>query len=390
MKKMTKKATIIVVGSVILLAFLIGVIVRITMKHKGAEQKVYVESIDKIMNLQFDNGRIQRFSGVVETQKQIEIQPETERTIKEIFVSEGDQVSTDTVLFVYDTDQESDKLAKLQLELDRIDSVIQNKSEEISQLEKEKNSVSKEAQLDYTTQIQSAQIELKQNQIDRKAKEVEITNLQAAMENAEVKSTIEGIVKQINKDNTSDSSVFMTIISMGDYRIKGKISEQNMGELSADQKVIVRSRINPEAVWNGTVSEINVQSPINKNTDMGSGDTQTQSSSYNFYVNLDSSEDLMLGQHVYVESDQGQQLKKKGIWLDETYLVIEGEKAYVWADNGKGEIEKKEIVLGQYNEKLYQYEITEGIVIEDKITLPNANLKKGMKTMDMTIVSSDL
>ena len=384
MKKMTKKATIIVVGSVILLAFLIGVIVRITMKHKGAEQKVYVESIDKIMNLQFDNGRIQRFSGVVETQKQIEIQPETERTIKEIFVSEGDQVSTDTVLFVYDTDQESDKLAKLQLELDRIDSVIQNKSEEISQLEKEKNSVSKEAQLDYTTQIQSAQIELKQNQIDRKAKEVEITNLQAAMENAEVKSTIEGIVKQINKDNTSESSVFMTIISMGDYRIKGKISEQNIGDLSADQKVIVRSRINPEAVWNGTVSEINVQSPVNKNADMGSGDTQTQSSSYNFYVNLDSSEDLMLGQHVYVESDQGQQLKKEGIWLDETYLVIEGEKAYVWADNGKGEIEKKEIVLGQYNEKLYQYEITEGIVIEDKITLPNANLKKGMKTMDMT------
>ena len=384
MKKMTKKATIIVVGSVILLAFLIGVIVRITMKHKGAEQKVYVESIDKIMNLQFDNGRIQRFSGVVETQKQIEIQPETERTIKEIFVSEGDQVSTDTVLFVYDTDQESDKLAKLQLELDRIDSVIQNKSEEISQLEKEKNSVSKEAQLDYTTQIQSAQIELKQNQIDRKAKEVEITNLQAAMENAEVKSTIDGIVKQINKDNTSESSVFMTIISMGDYRIKGKISEQNIGDLSADQKVIVRSRINPEAVWNGTVSEINVQSPINKNADMGSGDTQTQSSSYNFYVNLDSSEDLMLGQHVYVESDQGQQLKKEGIWLDETYLVIEGEKAYVWADNGKGEIEKKEIVLGQYNEKLYQYEITEGIVIEDKITLPNANLKKGMKTMDMT------
>lgn len=384
MKKMTKKATIIVVVSVILLAFLIGVIVRITMKHKGAEQEVYVESIDKIMNLQFDNGRIQRFSGVVETQKQIEIQPETERTIKEIFVSEGDQVSTDTVLFVYDTDQESDKLAKLQLELDRIDSVIQNKSEEISQLEKEKNSVSKEAQLDYTTQIQSAQIELKQNQIDRKAKEVEITNLQAAMENAEVKSTIDGIVKQINKDNTSDSSVFMTIISMGDYRIKGKISEQNMGELSADQKVIVRSRINPEAVWNGTVSEINVQSPVNKNTDTESGDTQTQSSSYNFYVNLDSSEDLMLGQHVYVESDQGQQLKKEGIWLDETYLVIEGEKAYVWADNGKGEIEKKEIVLGQYNEKLYQYEITEGIVIEDKITLPNANLKKGMKTMDMT------
>ena len=36
-----------------------------------------------------------------------------------------------------------------------------------------------------------------------------------------------------------------------------------------------------------------------------------------FYVNLDSSEGLMLGQHVYIEPDEGQDEKKSGIWLND-------------------------------------------------------------------------
>ena len=41
-----------------------------------------------------------------------------------------------------------------------------------------------------------------------------------------------------------------------------------------------------------------------------SSDDQTTSTSYPFYVELDSSENLMLGQHVYIERDIGQDEKK--------------------------------------------------------------------------------
>lgn len=37
-----------------------------------------------------------------------------------------------------------------------------------------------------------------------------------------------------------------------------------------------------------------------------SSDEQTTSTSYPFYVELDSSDGLMLGQHVYIERDTGQ------------------------------------------------------------------------------------
>ena len=50
-------------------------------------------------------------------------------------------------------------------------------------------------------------------------------------------------------------------------------------------------------------------------------DDQTSSSTYPFYVNLDSSEGLMLGQHVYIEPDEGQDEKKSGIWLNDYFIV---------------------------------------------------------------------
>ena len=41
-------------------------------------------------------------------------------------------------------------------------------------------------------------------------------------------------------------------------------------------------------------------------------DDQTSSTSYPFYVELDSSDGLMLGQHVYIERDIGQDEQKDG------------------------------------------------------------------------------
>ncbi|MFR3882713.1 MAG: hypothetical protein ACLTX6_10760 [Lachnospiraceae bacterium] len=42
-----------------------------------------------------------------------------------------------------------------------------------------------------------------------------------------------------------------------------------------------------------------------------SGDSQTSSTTYPFYVELQSSEGLMLGQHVYIEPDEGQEEQKR-------------------------------------------------------------------------------
>ena len=66
---------------------------------------------------------------------------------------------------------------------------------------------------------------------------------------------------------------------------------------------------------------------------MKMGDGMTQSSNYPFYVQLDGTNGLMLGQHVYVEPDVGQQEVKTGIWLSDSFINDVDSNPYVWADN---------------------------------------------------------
>lgn len=384
-----KKKTLIIGSSAVAGAIVIGIGIWAVWgrnKSNDSDNVVYVNSVESIMNPGSGSGAINRFAGVVETQEKLEIQVSQDKTVKEVFVEEGQEVDVGTPLFEYDTEKTEEELSKAKLDLERISNTIGNKYNEIAALEKEKKSADQESKLDYTMQIQSAQMELKQSEYEKKSKQVEIQKLQDTLDNAQVESEMAGVVKSIN-DGTSgmeyegDSQAFMTIIAMGDYRIKGKINEQNMGAVIQGQPVLVHSRVDEDVTWKGTMGEIDMQNPGNdSNNYYMAGDATTQSNSYPFYVNLDSSEGLMLGQHVYVEVDYGQEEKKAGIWLDESFICDIDSDPYVWVDNGKGKLEQRKVTLGQHDEEMFQYEIADGLTEENLITYPEEGLKEGMAT----------
>lgn len=385
-----KKKTIIIIGAIVGTVVVGGSLWYAFAGGSSDENEniVYVTSVETLTGYANANGVLNRFAGVVETQEKLEIQPDQEKTIKEIYVEEGQEVEVGTILFTYDTETDKDNLEKAKLDLERIKNTIDNKTSEIAVLEKEKRNASNDAKLDYTIQIQSAQMELKQSEYEKKSKEVAIQKLEESIENADVVCEMAGVVKTIN-DGTNDtmyyggeSQAFMEIIAMGDFRVKGKINEQNMGSIIPGQSVIIHSRIDESITWNGVMGEVDMQNPGNDSSEMyfSSGDSMTQTNSYPFYVELESSEGLMLGQHVYIEADYGQEEEKNGIWLDEYLIADIAEKAYVWADNGKGKLEKRDIILGEYDENLFQYEILEGLTMEDKITFPEEGLEEGMPT----------
>ena len=64
---------------------------------------VYVQSVADIAGL--NTGAIPRYSGVVEPQQTYEIQKDDTKTVAEIYVSEGDQVTPGDALFRYDTQE---------------------------------------------------------------------------------------------------------------------------------------------------------------------------------------------------------------------------------------------------------------------------------------------
>ena len=116
--------------------------------------------------------------------------------------------------------------------------------------------------------------------------------------------------------------------------------------------MIIRSRVDSSKTWKGTMGSVDLDnSTSNSSSDMAmfgmssASDDQTSSSTYPFYVNLDSSEGLMLGQHVYIEPDEGQDEKKSGIWLNDYFIVdADTDSPYVWIANGQNKLEKRDVI----------------------------------------------
>ena len=114
-------------------------------------------------------------------------------------------------------------------------------------------------------------------------------------------------------------------------------------------------------------------------TDGESGNGSTTSiTKYPFYITLDSTDGLILGQHVYIEPDYGQTAAKEGIWLDESYIVTDDGDPYVWAADSKMKLEKRKVTLVEHDDEQFQYEITSGLTEDDSITWPMDGLYEGV------------
>ncbi len=356
------------------------------LKEKGGSgskaDKVYVETVESLTAA--NSGSQSRYSGIVEAQETWEVNKDAEREIKEVFVKKGDMVEEGAKLFEYDMDEVASEIQQAQLELEGMQNDISNLQSQINQLTKERNSVSADEKFEYTADIQEKQNSIKQTEYNIEGKKAEIQKKQESMDKAVVTSKIAGVVKSINEsgmDMMGESAAYMTILAVGDYRVKGTVSETNVQFLSEEQPVILRSRVDEEQTWAGKISKIDTQNEEQGNNNDDSSGGAEKATKYPFYVALDSTEGLMMGQHVFIELDQGQTEEKEGLWLFEAYIVQEEESAYVWADNGKNRLEKREVELGEYDENLGAYEIVSGLSGEDAIAFPMEGLYEGVATV---------
>lgn len=370
---------------------------------------VYVSKVSVITGA--ETAATNRFAGVVEPQETVNVKIESGRKVKEVQVKTGEEVKKGQLLFEYDLSSIEDDLKQAQLDLDRLKNEQISLTEQISTLEAEKKKAKAEDQLSYTIEIETNKMNLKKNEYSQKSKQSEIDKLQSATQNTEVRSEIDGVIQKIDTskmtsddgdsvddssamdstssgDSSSDSSAFITILSTGAYRVKGKVNEQNRDSIVPGEAVIIRSRVDSSKTWKGTMGSIDVNNGTSDDSsnDMyfgmssTSSDDQTTSTSYPFYVELDSSENLMLGQHVYIERDIGQDDQKDGLWLSDYYILdTDTNEPYVWAANDKNRLEKRYVTLGKHDD-LGEYEIVDGLTKKDAIAFPTEALEEGEKT----------
>lgn len=384
---MSKKKVGIIIGVVVAIAAVgVGGFFlkdRFTTSGGSSDDKVYVEEVSSVMNQA--SGVMNRFNGTVESQETYEVKVDSSRKVKDVNVEVGDEVKTGDVLLTYDTDDLTSQVKQAKLDMEEMQNDIDNTNKQISTLTTERDQAAEEEKFDYTTQIQSLQNTIQQKKYDMEAKQLEIDKLQKQIDESTVVSKVDGVVKTINNsqsDDSGSSDAFMTVMQTGDYRVKGTINEQNVWSISEGQSVIIRSRVDNSITWTGTITKIDTENQVQNNNDYYSSDSSTEKATkYPFYVQLDSTDNLILGQHVYIELDEGQQEEKEGLWLYSYYIVQDDGNPYVWADDGKGKLEKRTVELGEYDENLDEYEIVSGLAEDDLITWPMSGLYEGVKTV---------
>ena len=103
------------------------------------------------------------------------------------------------------------------------------------------------------------------------------------------------------------------------------------------------------------------------------------SGNYTYYVELESEDGLLVGQHLYMEPDVGQTGREEGLWIGEEYVFSEDGQAYVWVENTSNRIEKRAVTISSPDD-FGKVRIEEGLDKLEYIAENNGIVKEGMRT----------
>ena len=335
-------------------------------------------------------GIVDRFAGVVVSESETKIEKSDTAEIKEILVAPGDSVTAGQTLFTYDSTMMEFTLEQAKLDLERKKLTLESQIQDKEKLEKEKAKAKEDQQLAYSLEIREIEAGIQESEYNIKLKEQEIEKNEAALQETSVESPVTGRIQAINENGEMDDYgrplPFMTIVEDGSYRVQGYINESNTAALPEGTSVLLRSRVSDQT-WQGVVSSIDWENAQSGQSNMyggmimESGAAVGSSSKYPFYVELSSSEGLMLGQHVYIEPDYGQDVidNANRMMLPMYYIVDMDSNPSVYVMGGNEKLQKRSIEIGEMDEMMGTVEILSGLTVDDYIAFPDETTQEGMK-----------
>lgn len=377
----------------------LGVAVLLGLTGCGAQPQVNVEQAG-MLTTAFTSS--DKFAGIVVSENVVEVTRDEGKKIEELYVSVGDTVRINDKLFEYDSDALSLAVDKQELEMTKLEQQLKELTAKVKDLEKqiktEKAKKAKEQDKNLLAtlemNLQSSNIELTEATYKKDTLKTEIDYNKDMMKNAVVRSPIKGTIRSIDESNPP----YITIQQDGSYQVKGKLNELSLNSgIMEGVGVTILSRTDELTYWTGVVSMVDYNTPATDEQDEMYGnvsDGMTTSTSYPFYVDLDNTDGLLLGQHVYIQisaaalSDDLLRIPESyvmDVTLDETTFLTTGN---VWGvDMTTLTLQKFPVTLGEYDPTYGTYVILEGITAEDYLADP---ADEGVKLGADTILRSQL
>lgn len=385
----------------VMLALLLALALCLSLAGCGGDSAqsrdaVPVQSVSMLMGLDLSGAN--RYCGVAEPKSTEKVKKDANKDIDQVKVTVGQEVRKGDVLFTYDLESVRLGVEAAQLEVEQLTNSITSYDKQIAELEKDKRRAGSSEKLSYSLQIQETLLDKAEAQYNLKKKEKELAKLEKSAKKTKVRAKVDGVVQSISQSGVSGGDYeesgddsFLTIVETGAYRVRGSANETNISALYQDMPVTVYSRTDYSRQWQGVISEIDTGS-VDKGDEDGNSyageDQNSESSSrYSFYVQLDSSDGMLMGQHVYILPGSFDQ--RQGIQLNASFVEQEGDTAYVWAAGNRDTLERRAVTLGQYDEFADSYQILEGLTAEDYVAQPAPGLTEGQKVVKYDSESFD-
>ena len=348
----------------------------------GCGGETAVVPVVKVSMLTQAGAAADHYAGVVVSESAVEVQRDTDQTIDEIYVSVGDSVRAGDKLFSYDSDELNLELDRKELELDRLEAEVTAKKKQISDVETELKTATGDTKTQLNIQLRQLQTELTEAEYDEEDLTEEISYIKQMLRNVDVTSPIDGTVRKIDES----AAVCVTIQQAGAFQVQGTLNELNLDAgLSLGSAVEIVSRLDENRVWTGNVTMIDYSDTTSNSYDSlyGYSDSLSSSTSYPFYVTLDSTEGLLLGQHVYIRLAGINSGSTDRVLMPESYLMdVEYDdktmilSASVWCPDEEGRLVRQKVVLGEYVSGCYV--ILEGLTLEGYVADPsNPDCREG-------------
>ena len=365
------------------------------------EGTVYVQSVSVITGVG-PAGQRNRYSGVVEAKNVVKLDPDKDLTVKECFVAAGDKVVKGQRLFSYDVESMQIAFEQLQLDILGLENGIQTGEAKVESLKKKLATVKEFKKYEIQMDIQTEELEVRKKKYELSGKTKQAEDMEEALKNTVVYSPVTGTVRSVKTGDSSgqdyysyggstEDTAYITIVAGNDYCVKGTVSEQTIHTLQEGMDVRILSRVD-DSIWPGRIYKINTEETKQNGSryyyyDSGSGE---QASKYDFFVELDNNEDLLMGQHVYIELGSGADQESDALLLPLYYVVENEGQPFVYAADGENRIEKRTVTLGDQDEENGTVAILDGLSYLDRIAFPDATVQAGMLASETAYVPEDL
>ncbi|PZG35804.1 hypothetical protein C2D64_01895 [Listeria ivanovii] len=395
-KKKKKKIILIILCVVlVLVALFAAIFIAIHQKNKvtvdGEEGTVVAMQVKELSGEgEVDSGNY--FTGVIEPKATSKYNIDSSKgTVNKCYVKVGDTVKKDQKLYSYSNPEGDLEVREAELELEMQKSTTSQQQATINKLTKQIKDANEEEQDALKQEKAQAELELKQASFGVEKAEAALKAVQSKNNNNVVYSTVSGVVKQLDQSQMNKTviteetnpAIFMEIVDMSTYYIKGSVDEFRRDELKKDQKVTVINRQDESETWEGKISEVGElpdgASEENTTSDEMEMEENPNLTKYPFTVELSAAKGLNIGRHVFISLDvEGNDATSDTLSLPSDFLVEKDGKTIVWTAND-GTAKATEVKTGEKNEELMTVEITEGLTTDDYIIYPDSFVKEGME-----------